>query len=86
MTASDDRIELRLSPELLDLLERAAAISGQPLPFFIRTTLSERAQSIVVRRATTVLTRRDFDQLLRIIDSDDEPVPALKAAVQGKNS
>ena len=84
MTTKADRLEMRLTPELKKLLERAAAISGQALASFIRAVLSERAQEIVDRRTTTVLTRRDFNRLLKILDNDEAPAPApaLRAAVR----
>jgi uncharacterized protein (DUF1778 family) len=82
VTTKAERLEMRLTPELKKLLERAAAISGQALSSFIRAVLSERAQEIVERRATTLLSRGDHERLLRIIESDEPPVPALRAAVR----
>jgi uncharacterized protein (DUF1778 family) len=82
VTTKADRLEMRLTPELKRLLERAAAISGQALASFIRAVLSERAQEIVDRRAATLLSRRDAKRLLSILESDEEPAPALRAAVR----
>ncbi|HEU4338775.1 MAG TPA: DUF1778 domain-containing protein [Planctomycetota bacterium] len=82
MTTKAERLEMRLTPELKKLLERAAAISGQAVASFIRAVLSERAQEIVDRQTTTVLSQRDFKRFLSILDKDQEPAPALRAAVR----
>jgi uncharacterized protein (DUF1778 family) len=80
MTAKTDRLEMRLTPEQRELIERAAVLSGQMLASFIRSQLVERAQEIVARHSRTELSARDFRRFLSALDRDEEPVPALKAA------
>ncbi len=80
MSAKTDRLEMRLTPQQRQLLERAAALSGQVLASFIRSELVERAQAIIDQHAQTELSARDFRRFLDILDRDDEPAPALKAA------
>jgi uncharacterized protein (DUF1778 family) len=82
MTVKSERLEMRLPPELKDLLEQAAALSGQPLSAFIRFLLADRAQQIVDQHTHTRLSRRDQARFLAIIANEDEPAAALKAAVK----
>lgn len=81
MTAKTDRLEMRLSPEQKELLERAAALTGQPLTGFALSHLIDRAQEILDRHQKTVLSRRDQELFLGILESDAEPVSALKRAL-----
>jgi uncharacterized protein (DUF1778 family) len=82
MTTKTERLEMRLTRELRELLKRAAAITGQTLATFVRTVLGVRAQEIVEERLTTVLSRREQHRFLRILEEEDEPAPALKAAAR----
>lgn len=80
MSAKTDRLEMRLTPQQRQLLERAAALTGQVLSSFMRSELVERAQEIIDRHALTQLSVRDFRRVLEILDRDVAPAPALKAA------
>ena len=80
MSTKTERMELRLSPELKELLERASELSGQVMASLVRSLLHEGAQEIVERHTRTELSQRDFRRFLEIIESDEEPAPALKAA------
>ena len=80
MTTKTERLEMRLSPEQRGLLARAAALNGQVLASFVRSQLVERAQEIIDRHTKTTLSGRDFDRFLRLLDMDEAPVPALRAA------
>ena len=82
MAAKTARLEMRLSVEHKDLLERAAAVRGQPLSSFALSLLVDQAQAILEKQSSTVLSRRDQKRFLTIIESDEEPVPALKAAAR----
>ena len=86
MTTKTDRLEMRLSAEQKELLERAAAITGQPLTGFALSHLLERAQEIMDRHQKTVLSQRDQERFLSILESDVEPAPALKAALRRQKS
>ena len=80
MATKTQRLEMRLSPEQKLLLERAAALNGQVLASFIRAQLVERAQEILDRYTRTVLSARDFDHFIEMLDRDAEPAAALEAA------
>ena len=82
MTTKTARLEMRLSSEQKALLERAAAITGQPLTGFALSHLLERAQEIMDRYQKTVLARRDRERFLSILESDAQPPPALITALR----
>lgn len=86
MTTKTDRLEMRLSAEQKELLERAAAITGQPLTGFALSHLLERAQEIMDRYQKTVLSRRDQECFLSILESDEVQAPALKEAIRRHKS
>lgn len=72
------RIEVRLSPAHKELIEKAAAHNGQSLSAFVVAEALERARQIEF----TLLSRRDWDRFLEIMDRDEEPTPALVAAAR----
>ena len=76
----DARLQIRLGRQLKDLIERAAILSGQNMSDFATTVLAERARQVVEKHETTVLSNRDRDLFLAILDRDYEPNEALKRA------
>jgi len=76
------RLEMRLSPEDKDTLEQAAALTSQPLTSFALGILVEKARALIAERHTTTLSRRDMKRFFEILEADEEPAPALKAAVR----
>ena len=86
MPTRSERLDVRLTPDQKDLLERAASLTGQPLTGFAVSNLVERAQEILDSFHRTVLSRRDGERFLEILASDPEPTPALKAALRRRNA
>lgn len=80
--ALDARLDFRLSSELKDLIAEAAVLTGQSLSDFAVSTLAETARQIVAQHRTTVLTNRDRDAFLAILDADQEPNEALRDAAK----
>jgi uncharacterized protein (DUF1778 family) len=80
MTTKTERLEMRLTAEQKQVLERAALLNGQMLASFIRSQLMERAQEIIERHTRTVMSERDFTRFLELIDRSAEPAAALKSA------
>lgn len=78
MTAKTKRIEVRLTPEHKALIEEAAALQGQSLSAFVVSQALEQA----LRPRLTMLSRRDWDRFLEIMDREEEPTPALVAAAK----
>lgn len=81
-TTKDARLEMRLSEDHKRLLEQAAALAGQPLTSFAVSHLLEDAQEILDRHRRTTLSAADQKRFVEILDSDEQPAPALKKAVK----
>jgi uncharacterized protein (DUF1778 family) len=82
MASRTARLEMRLKPEDKELLEQAAALSGQGLSSFAMSSALEKARSLVAASSTLSLSRRDMKRFFEILEADEEPAPALKAAVR----
>lgn len=80
--AKQARVDIRMSEEHKAVLEQAAAATGQPLTSFMVSSLLERARAILSQETSTRLSRRDMRRLLKILEEDDEPGPALRAAAR----
>ena len=70
---------MRVSPIHKALIEEAAAVQGQAVSAFAVATLIARARKILDEHDKTILSRRDQERFLDILDSD-EPNEALKKA------
>ncbi len=84
----EGRVDLRIDADQKRIIERAAALRGQSVSEFIRAAAVEGAQA-AVRHAevTTLVSARDRERFLAILDADDEPAPALaRAAARHRRS
>lgn len=86
MPTKSDRLDMRLTTEQKELLERAAAISGQPLTGFALSHLLATAQELIERHQRTVLSLRDGRRFLDILESDEPPTPALASALRRRRA
>ena len=74
------RLSFRLNRELKELIERAALLTGQNVSDFAVSILVEHARRILQEHETTILSDRDRDLFLAMLDKDAEPNEALKKA------
>ena len=81
-TTRDDRIDLRISPDLKALLSRAASYSGMSLSSFLVSIAADRAKEVVAEHETLTLTPRDWEAFLAALDDADRPRPRLAAAAR----
>lgn len=72
------RLDFRLAAENKRLIEQAAVISGQTVSDFVLSNVIKTAQEVVEKDHTTVLSNRDRDLFLAMLDANDEPNEALK--------
>jgi uncharacterized protein (DUF1778 family) len=86
MQTKSDRLDMRLTSEQKEDLERAAAISGQPLTSFALSHLLEKAWEIIERHQRTVLSVRDGQEFLKILDGASPPAPALVKALRRRQA
>ena len=80
---NDARINVRLSSELKQTIEHAAAALGQTVSEFAVSTVVREARQVLHDAQITKLSNRDRDRFLKALDSaDSRPNAALKAAAR----
>jgi len=77
---NDARLNFRLNARQKKLIDQAALVSGQSTSDFATSTLLEKARRVVEH--TTVLSNRDRDLFLAMLESDSGPNAALLAAAK----
>lgn len=80
--ARDDRIELRATREEKRLLATAAAYERLDVTSFIMRNVLPAARDVVDRAERIVLSERDTDRVLELLENPPEPTPALMAAAR----
>ena len=80
------RLNFRLSAELKEVIEAAAAHLGQSVSDYAVSTLVQNARGVIQLHDVTVLSNRDRDIILALLDdADAKPNKALmNAATQYK--
>lgn len=84
--AKKDRIDVRLSTDLKNLIEQAAMELGQSVSDFVVGTMARRARKVIQQSNVTELSARDRDRFIALLDDvDAAPNAALiKAAARYK--
>jgi uncharacterized protein (DUF1778 family) len=80
--ARDDRIELRATKEEKRLLATAAAHERLDVTSFIMRTVLPAARDVVDRAERIVLSDRDSERVLALLENPPAPTPALLAAAR----
>lgn len=81
-TGEKDRMHFRLDPKIKARVARAAAITGQGLTDFAVSTLSEKADEILARYDTILLTSDEYSFFLKALDDDRKPSKRSRAAAK----
>lgn len=82
-TRNDARINVRISSELKQTIESAAAALGQSVSEFAISTVVREARQVLQDAQVTHLSNRDRNLFLKALDSvDAQPNAALKAAAR----
>ena len=82
-TKNDARINVRLSSDLKQTIEEAAAALGQTISEFTISTVIREARRVLQDDRITQLSNRDRDRFLEALDAPDaKPNDALKAAAR----
>jgi len=81
-THSYERIDLRTSPEIKELIVRAASTSGVSVSAFLLGAAQERAMRVLAESESLTLTPRDWDAFVTALDDTDKPRPRLSTAMQ----
>lgn len=74
------RLDIRLKADTKNLIQQAAELKNQTVTQFVIATLSDAASNIVTEYQQTLLSNRDRDSFLRMLDTPPEPNAALRAA------
>jgi uncharacterized protein (DUF1778 family) len=84
--AREDRIELRATKEEKRLLTTAAAHERLDVTSFIMRNVLPAAREVVDRAERIVLTERDTERVLELLEKPPKPTPALLAAARRRAS
>ena len=76
-----ERIDLRTSAEIKELIVRAAATAGMSVSAFLISSAQERARQVLAESETVTLSPRDWDAFFQTLDDLDKPRPKLQAAM-----
>ena len=79
---AQERMELRTSPEIKQLIVRAAATAGMSVSVFLLGTAQERARQILAKSEMITLTSRDWNAFAKALDNADKRRPKLSAAMK----
>ncbi len=81
-TAREGRIDLRATREEKRLLAAAAAYERLDLTSFILRNVLPAAREVVGRAERIVLSERDTEKVLKLLDNPPKPARALVAAAR----
>lgn len=82
-SSSYERIDLRTSPEIKELIVRAAATAGLSLSAFLIASAQARAKELLAEHESLTLSPRDWDVFFSALDhtdAKDSVPPKLEAA------
>ena len=78
----EDRIELRATKEEKRLLATAASYERLDVTSFIMRNVLPAAREVVDRAERIVLSERDTERILQLLENPPKPSPALLAAAR----
>lgn len=77
---AEARFDFRIAASQKRTIEHAAELMGMSASQFAKTTLLIRAKEVVGQHGMTVLSDRDRDQFIALLDADEAPNGALRRA------
>ncbi len=79
---TETTLDLRLPSSVKEAVVQAAAHLGQSVDEFAVSALAHTAREVIEHHGVTVLTARDWDRFVALLDDPVEPNAALKAAAE----
>lgn len=79
---TNERIDLRTSPEIKALIVRAASTAGVSVSAFWLGAAQERAKQILTESEVVTLTARDWNAFAKALDNSEKPRPRLVATMK----
>lgn len=80
LTPPLERIDLRTTAEIKELIVRAASAAGVSLSAFLIASAQDRARQLLAERETLTFSARDWNAFFAALDNADKPRPRLEAA------
>lgn len=80
--AKESRVDLRITSEQKDLLEQAASLKGLSLSSYLLSNSLEAARRDIDSHQRYILSDKDRDLFLSLIEHPPEPNQALKSAMR----
>jgi uncharacterized protein (DUF1778 family) len=77
---TETSLDLRLPSAVKEAVVQAAAELGQSVDEFAISALAHTAREVIKHRGVTVLTERDWERFLALLDEPAEPNAAPRAA------
>jgi uncharacterized protein (DUF1778 family) len=81
-TALKARLDVRLSIKQKKMIQEAAGLSGKSISDFVVASLVEAAEQVVNDTRDRVLSKRDSELFLAMLDADEPPNAALRRAAK----
>jgi uncharacterized protein (DUF1778 family) len=76
------RLSCRVKVPIKRRAEEAAGLLGLSITDFTEEALEEKAQVVFERHEKIILSKRDFERFVEIIENPQPPTPELVAAMQ----
>ena len=80
--ATTSRLDFRVDIASKRMIEQAAAAAGQSISDFAKSTLLSKARNVLKQHQETLLSDRDRDIFLALLDARAKPNAALKSAAK----
>lgn len=77
-----ERIDLRTTAKIKSTLAYAAELSGISMSNFLIEAACEKATQLIQEQELLVLTNKERDKFLTLLETSPDPVPKLKVAMQ----
>jgi len=77
---STHHLEVTLTEDLQQLIHAAAAVSGRPINEFVIDAAAEASRRVLAGEPVTVLSDRDRDLFLELLEHPSEPNSTLRQA------
>lgn len=76
-----ERIDLRTSSEVKQLIVRAAAQAGMTVSAFLIGAAQEQARQVLAQSESITLSPRDWEAFFQSLDEAEKPRPKLQTAM-----
>ena len=79
---NNNRLQIRVTPEVKARLARAAALENMDLTQFVTRTALREADAVIEKAEAVQVSARDFARVLALLDDPPAPNIRLKAAIE----